>query len=78
MLIMAKKDLNTKTLSEKKGLMTARTKSKFIDFLFVLPAIALLAVFTYYPVAKLVQISFTDWNLLNPTWIPWVRFSSPW
>lgn len=56
---------------EKKPLMTARTKSKIVDFLFVLPALALLALFTYYPVAKLVQISFTDWNLLSPTW-DWV------
>ena len=24
--------------------------------------------FTYYPIVKLVQISFTDWNLLNDTW----------
>lgn len=55
----------------KKPLVTARTKSKIIDFLFVLPALALLALFTYYPVAKLVQISFTDWNLLSPTW-DWV------
>jgi len=55
----------------KKPLVTARTKSKIIDFLFVLPALALLALFTYYPVAKLVQISFTDWNLLSTTW-DWV------
>ena len=55
----------------KEPLFTARTKSKIIDFLFVLPALALLALFTYYPVAKLVQISFTDWNLLSPTW-DWV------
>ena len=52
----------------KKPLLTQRQKSKFIDFLFVLPALVLLAVFTYYPVAKLVQISFTDWNLLKPEW----------
>lgn len=56
---------------EKKPLFTARTKSKIVDFLFVVPALALLALFTYYPVAKLVQISFTDWNLLSPTW-DWV------
>lgn len=48
--------------------MTQRTKSKLIDFLFVAPAMILLAIFTYYPVAKLVQISLTDWNLLNDTW----------
>jgi len=48
--------------------MSVKTRSKFIDFLFVLPALALLALFTYYPVAKLVQISLTDWNLLNTEW----------
>jgi multiple sugar transport system permease protein/sn-glycerol 3-phosphate transport system permease protein len=48
--------------------MSSRTKSKWIDFLFVLPALVLLAIFTYYPVAKLVQISLTDWNLLKPEW----------
>jgi len=48
--------------------MSVKTRSKFIDFLFVLPALALLALFTYYPVAKLVQISLTDWNLLNSEW----------
>ena len=52
----------------KKAILTRRNGSKLVDFLFVLPALALLAVFTYYPVAKLVQISFTDWNLLKPTW----------
>lgn len=52
----------------RKPAMKARTRAKLIDFLFVVPALALLAIFTYYPIAKLVQISFTDWNLLNDTW----------
>ena len=52
----------------KKTLLSHKRKSHLIDFLFVLPALALLAVFTYYPIAKLVQISFTDWNLLKPEW----------
>ena len=51
-----------------KTLLSRRTGEKIVDFMLVLPALALLAVFTYYPVAKLVQISFTDWNLLKPTW----------
>lgn len=60
---------NTLTVSpEKKPAISARTRAKLIDFLFVVPALVLLAVFTYYPIAKLVQISFTDWNLLNDTW----------
>ena len=68
MLIMANTELSVNKPTVKKTLMSSRTRSKFVDFLFVLPALALLAVFTYYPVAKLVQISLTDWNLLNPTW----------
>lgn len=54
--------------ADKKPFFTQRTLSHFIDFLFVLPALILLGVFTYYPIVKLVQISFTDWNLLNDTW----------
>ena len=53
---------------QKKPRLTQRQKAKFVDFLFVVPALVLLAVFTYYPVAKLVQISLTDWNLLKPEW----------
>lgn len=53
---------------EQKSLLNRRTKEKIIDFLLVLPALILLSIFTYYPVAKLLQLSFTDWNLLKPTW----------
>lgn len=52
----------------KKTILTRKNGSKLVDFLFVLPALVFLAIFTYYPVAKLVQISFTNWNLLKPTW----------
>lgn len=55
--------------ADKKPLFSQRTLSKFVDFLFVVPALVLLGVFTYYPIVKLVQISFTDWNLLNDTWM---------
>lgn len=53
---------------EQKTLLSRRTTEKLVDFLLVLPALILLAIFTYYPVAKLLQLSFTDWNLLKPTW----------
>ncbi|MCC8127425.1 MAG: sugar ABC transporter permease [Clostridiales bacterium] len=53
---MGKKKINPRTLSEIK------------DFACVVPVLLFLAVFTYYPIIKLVQISFTDWNLLNDTW----------
>lgn len=53
--------------ADKKPFFSQRT-FPFYCFLFVLPALILLGVFTYYPIVKLVQISFTDWNLLNDTW----------
>jgi len=53
---------------EEKKFLTRKQRAKLIDFLLVVPALILLAVFTYYPICKLFQISLTDWNLLNPTW----------
>lgn len=58
----------SQTKDARKPLLNGKTKSKLVDFMFVLPALILLGIFTYYPVAKLVQISFTDWNLLKPEW----------
>ncbi|MFA6845150.1 MAG: sugar ABC transporter permease [Sphaerochaetaceae bacterium] len=45
--------------------VNARKLGQFQDFSCTVPALILILVFTYYPVVKLVQISFTDWNLLN-------------
>lgn len=53
---------------EKKPFLKPRTVSAMKDFVCVLPALVFIAVFTYYPICKLVQISFTDWNLLNDRW----------
>lgn len=53
---------------EKKPFMKPRTVSALKDFICVLPALIFLAIFTYYPICKLIQISFTDWNLLNDRW----------
>lgn len=52
----------------KKTFINKKTVSALKDFICVVPALILLAIFTYYPICKLVQISFTDWNLLNETW----------
>ena len=65
---MSENKMTAVKAAPQKTLLSRRTGEKFVDFLLVLPALALLAIFTYYPVAKLVQISFTDWNLLKPTW----------
>ena len=53
---------------EKKPFMKPRTVSAVKDFVCVLPALIFLAIFTYYPICKLIQLSFTDWNLLNDRW----------
>ena len=46
--------------SSKKGL---KNRHQAFDFLCTVPALALFAIFTYYPVAELLHISMTDWNL---------------
>ena len=48
--------------------MKPRTVSAVKDCVCVLPALIFLAIFTYYPICRLIQISFTDWNLLNDRW----------
>ncbi len=63
-----KKEMKLPDLTISKRIKANRRKKKFIDFLFILPAIILLAIFVYYPIVKLFQISLTDWNLLKPTW----------
>ena len=53
---------------EQNTCLKPRTISAIKDFICVLPALVFLGIFTYYPICKLIQISFTDWNLLNDTW----------
>lgn len=47
-----------------------RRKIRFSDglrpYLFILPAMSFLILFTIYPLGNLVYLSFTDWNLVNP------------
>ena len=38
------------------------------DFFMALPAVLLLVLITYYPVAELIRISFTDWRLTSRTY----------
>ncbi len=53
---------------ENKPFLKPRTVSAMKDFVCVLPALVFIVIFTYYPICKLIQISFTDWNLLNDRW----------
>ena len=41
---------------------------RYKDFVCVMPALACLALFVYYPLLDLVRISFTNWNLLKDSY----------
>ena len=40
----------------------------FQEFLCCVPAMALILLVAYYPIVELIRISFTDWNLIRPTY----------
>lgn len=44
-----------------------RKKDAIFDYFFILPAMLLFAVFTFYPFLKVIQLSFYEWNGINPT-----------
>lgn len=48
--------------------MWMKNKSRWFDFLCVLPALAFFVLFTYYPIIELFRISLTDWNLSRATY----------
>lgn len=43
-----------------------KERHSWSDLACALPAVLLLALLTYYPLCKLLEISFTNWNLLKP------------
>lgn len=45
-----------------------RTLDHLKDFGCTVPALVLILVFTYWPIVRLIQISFTNWNLLNDSY----------
>lgn len=53
-------------LKQKKAFFHYKRRERFKDFMFALPALLFLALFTYYPLANSVYISFTDWNMVKP------------
>jgi len=46
--------------------LTSTWRDRIRPYLFILPAMIFLVVFTIYPLGNLVYLSFTDWNLVNP------------
>lgn len=55
--------------------MTYNRQKNIIIFTFLLIPVALLLLFTYYPAAKLVFFSFTDWDGYSPE-KPWVGLAN--
>lgn len=55
----------TKQTTTKPAKIRRFKRSQLEEFLCVVPAVALLILLTYYPLAELVRISFTDWNMLR-------------
>lgn len=53
---------------QRKKSSAIRKQRKFIDFSCALPALIFFAVFTYYPIISLFNISLTDWNLMRDTY----------
>ena len=49
----------------KKSFFSSQKISEFKDFSCIVPAMLFLLAFTYFPVLQLIQISFTNWNLIN-------------
>lgn len=45
-----------------------KSKKELSDFVFILPAIVFIIIFTYYPITQLIKISFSDWNLLSDSY----------
>lgn len=43
-------------------------KQNFREFLCVVPALLLIALVAYYPILDLFRISFTNWNMIRPTY----------
>lgn len=43
-------------------------KESLYEFLCCVPALALIILIAYYPIAELLRISFTNWNLINPNY----------
>lgn len=50
----------------KKAKKKTLRRESVLEFLCVLPALVLIGILSYYPIADLVRISLTDWNLIKP------------
>ena len=49
-------------------MLIKKPRNSWSDFFLALPAVVLLLLTTYYPVAQLINISFTDWRLTKLTY----------
>jgi ABC-type sugar transport systems, permease components len=63
-----KLDHETEISLKKKKKSKYKKAEEFKDFITVLPALVFFGVFVYYPLAQLVNISFTNWNLIKSSY----------
>jgi sn-glycerol 3-phosphate transport system permease protein len=43
-----------------------RIRARLVPYLYLLPALALLLVFVYWPLLRTIELSFYDWNMISP------------
>lgn len=48
--------------------MTSKTMRRLVPYLFLLPTVAVLAVFVYIPIAQNVVFSLYEWSAISPVW----------
>ena len=51
------------------------TQRKILGYFFLLPIVALLTVFMFYPIVKSVVMSFTNWSGMTDDW-EWVGLNN--
>lgn len=65
---MFKKSKGQATIINGRPIHLRPEKKYWSDFFMALPAVVLLVLVTYYPIMKLIRISFTDWRLTSRTY----------
>lgn len=57
---------------------SSRSKA-FVGFLYLAPALIFVAVFTAFPLAQMVWMSFHNWSIIEPArWVGWANYAKAW
>lgn len=55
--------------------MKLETQRKILGYFFLIPIVVLLVVFMFYPIAKSIVMSFTNWSGMSDDW-KWIGFNN--